>query len=298
MTVETQAVSTLDGRTLRVHDTGGDGPAIVFHHGTPGCGRPFAAWVDDARTRGARLVGYDRAGYGGSTPQPSRNVASAADDTRAVADALGLDRFAVWGVSGGGPHALACAALLPKRVTAVAIIGSIAPWGAEGLDFYGGMGADNVTEMELYHRDRDAARRLSLENHGQLAGATIEEFTEALQSLLSPVDAALLVDPFGPYLVSTVIEGLAPGDDGGWDDNVAHMSPWGFDLARITIPAKVWHGAHDRFVPVQHGRWLLDQIPGAQDAINDDDGHLSVIAGRIGDIHAWLLGQASPIERG
>src|SRR5690349_7589749 len=136
-------VALPDGRTLHAYASGGgDGErvAVVWHHGTPNVGAPPEPLFEQASRLGLRWVGYDRPGYGGSTPNPDRDVASAAADVTAVVDALGIDQFAVMGASGGGPHALACAALLPGRVLAAVSIAGLAPFDADGLDWFAGMG--------------------------------------------------------------------------------------------------------------------------------------------------------------
>src|SRR5690348_5574117 len=137
-----------DGRTLRVHEAGAaEGPVVLVHQGTPMSGRLYEPHMRDAEKRGIRLLAYDRPGYGGSSPAPDRSVADAAADSAALADALGIERFAVWGISGGGPHALACAAQLPDRVVATASLASVAPIDAEGLDWLAGMGEMNLEEF-------------------------------------------------------------------------------------------------------------------------------------------------------
>src|SRR4051794_3715114 len=109
----TPDVTAPPGRILHVHEAGDrEGLPGVVHHGTPTDGALFGRWVADAEQRGIRLIGYDRPGYGGSDPRRGRTVGDAAADTAAIADALAIDRFATWGISGGAPHALACAALL------------------------------------------------------------------------------------------------------------------------------------------------------------------------------------------
>src|SRR5947208_11991340 len=149
-----------DGRTLRTYATGATGgELIVMHHGTPASGCPSRWMADDAASRGASLVGYDRPGYGGSTRQPGRTVADAAADTAAIADALGVERFRTWGVSGGGPHALACAALFADRVIAAATIASVAPYDAEGLDYLAGMGQGNIDEFGAALAGEEELRR-------------------------------------------------------------------------------------------------------------------------------------------
>ena len=123
-----------DGRTLHFYDTGGEDAdtslAVFWHHGTPNTGAPPEPLFVTAAERGIRWVSYDRPGYGGSTPRPGRDVASAAADVASIADTLGIGQFAVMGHSGGGPHALACAALLPGRVQATIAASGTAPFGS------------------------------------------------------------------------------------------------------------------------------------------------------------------------
>jgi pimeloyl-ACP methyl ester carboxylesterase len=140
-------VTLLDGRTLHVYEDGDpDGAPLVVHHGTPGSGLLYGPQIEDARARGLRLIGYDRAGYGGSTPKPGRTVADIRADIENVLDELGVDRFASIGASGGGPHSLALGVLLPDRCVAVCAVAAVAPWEAEGLDWLAGQGEQNREE--------------------------------------------------------------------------------------------------------------------------------------------------------
>ncbi|MGZ6256450.1 MAG: alpha/beta fold hydrolase [Candidatus Limnocylindria bacterium] len=286
--IETRTVSTPDGRSLMI-ELGGDpaGVAILAHNGTPNTRHLREPWLEDAAQHGIRLISYDRPGYGGSTPQPGRTVADCAADVRAIADALEIERLAVWGASGGGPHALACAALLPDRVVAVAALCSIAPYGAAGLDYFAGMGQDNVDDIKLYLRDPGAARVKSVQDRLDMLSLTADQLTEGWESLLSPVDAAAVSGDLAAWLIRGFQDGLATTDEGWWEDGVAHLEPWGFALDLISIPAQVWHGRHDQFVPVQHGEWLAAHVPGAEAHISDTDGHLTLF-GRIPDVHRWL----------
>src|SRR5690242_3662643 len=135
-------ISTADGRRLSVVEAGEpEGSPVLVHNGTPNSRLLYEPTVRLAESQGIRMIGYDRPGYGGSDRDPGRTVASCAGDVRTIANALGIERLAVWGISGGGPHAIACAALLPDLVPAVAVLASIAPWGAEGLDYFEGMGS-------------------------------------------------------------------------------------------------------------------------------------------------------------
>src|SRR5205814_6009293 len=145
--------------SLTVYDAGDpNGRPILFHHVTPSSGKPFDPHVALAQERGIRLVSYDRAGYGDSTRNTGRSVTDVTQDVEAIADALGLERFATWGVSGGGPHALATAAGLQDRVVAVATAASIAPPDRPGVDLTEGMGEGNIIEFGLAREGEDALR--------------------------------------------------------------------------------------------------------------------------------------------
>ncbi len=294
--IETHMVGTPDGREVCVEIAGArGGGAILVHGGTPNSRHLFDAWIADAERRRLMILAYDRPGYGGSTPRPGHTVADGAFDARAVADALGIDHFVTWGISGGGPYALACAALLPDRVTAAGLIGSIAPWHVPGLDYFAGMGQDNVDDIQLMLSDPDAARREAEADRVealQLA-ARGENQAKAWPSLVCPADAAVLAGELGDFLNRCTLDGLGPGVEGWWDDGVAHLAPWGFDPAAVTVPVKIWHGRQDRFVPVSHGEWLAANVAGAQTAITGDDGHLTLAASRIAEVHDWLLAAAA-----
>jgi pimeloyl-ACP methyl ester carboxylesterase len=291
--VETQTIVAPDGRALMV-ELGGDptGLPILVHNGTPNSRHMYRSWLEDAAQHRIRLISYDRPGYGGSTAQPGRTVADCAEDVRTIALALDLPRLAVWGVSGGGPHALACAALLPDLVAAVSVLGSIAPYGRPGLDYFAGMGQDNVDDMKLYLSDPAAAREKSRQDRLEVLRRTPDQLGEGLKTLLSPVDAAVLNDDLAAWLALCGTDGLATSDEGWWEDGVAHLSPWGFDLEAIHIPVQVWHGRHDQFVPFQHGAWLASHVPGAEAHLSDSEGHLTLIS-RIPEVHRWLARQLS-----
>jgi pimeloyl-ACP methyl ester carboxylesterase len=279
------------GRELCL-EVAGDGRAgtVLVCGGTPNSRQLYRRWVEDAKSRGLRLVGYDRPGYGRSTPHPGRSVADGADEIRSIARALDVERLAVWGFSGGGPYALACAALLPELVAAAGVVCSIAPWGAPDLDYFTGMGEDNIEDMKLMLEDPDAARKKCAQDREELLEVSAEGILEAWSSLLSPVDANALEGDFAGYLATCIHDGLAPGDEGWWDDNVAHLAPWGFDLDGIEIPVKIWHGRHDRFVPFQHGRWLAANVSGAEAELSETDGHLTLLIEKGPEIHGWLAG--------
>lgn len=291
--VETRTVRAQDGRELCV-ELGGNpsGFPVLVNGGTPNSRHLFEPWLADADRRGIRLISYDRPGYGGSSVDSGHSVADGAEDVRAIAEALGIGRLAVWGYSGGGPYTLACASILPDLVVAAATLGSVAPYGPEDLDYLGGMGQDNVEGIELYLADPKQARERGKQEREEMLQSTPEQLSEVLKTLLTPVDAAVLTGALAEFLSRCTQDGLAPGLDGWWDDGVAHMDPWGFDLGSIQVPVKVWHGRHDLFVPFQHGQWLAGHVRGAEADLSEEDGHLTLLVNRVGEVHDWLLARA------
>jgi pimeloyl-ACP methyl ester carboxylesterase len=280
----------VDGRILCVLEQGDpDGRAVVVSHGTPSSRVLWRGLIEDAEQRGIRLLGYDRPGYGGSDPHPGRTAADAAGDVAAIADALGIDRLAVEGGSGGGPHALACAALLPDRVVATASLAGVAPYPAEGLDWLDGMGQDNLDEFAATLAGRAPLERYLREQADAMLQAEPEAIGDALRSLLSPPDAAILTGEVAEFFHETTRVAISERLDGWIDDDFVFLNPWGFELEDIQTPVQLWHGGQDRFVPVAHGAWLAERIPGVDTRILQEDGHLTIQLGRIGEVHAWLL---------
>ena len=283
-------VDTADGRRLAVTDSGvPDGIPVIVHNGTPNSRLQYGPDVANATNHGLRFITYDRPGYGESSPQPGRTVADCVDDVRAICAALQLDRVLTWGISGGGPHVLACAALLGDLVPAAASLASVAPWGADGLDYYDGMGALNVEDLQLFFSDRVAARAKAEKDREEMLGASPEQTFEIIKSLVSPADAAVWTPQLADYFVQSAAAGLAPGAEGWWEDNIAHFGPWGFELSEISMPVLLLHGKKDQFVPFGHGAWLAAHIPGVEARLTDDDGHLTLTAVHLGEVHDWLL---------
>ncbi len=283
-------VFSAKGRKICVYEAGDpNGMPLLVHNGTPSSRLLNPVWIDDARKQGIRLIGYDRPGYGCSNSAAGRSVASCVDDVRLIADKLNLKKMAIWGHSGGGPHALACAALLPDLVSAAACISSLAPYHAAGLDWLKGMGDGNITEFGAALEGKEALEAfLEAEAPGFLASDS-EALILALRSLLTPVDAQALEGEFAGGLINTITEGIKTRRDGWRDDDLAFIKPWGFALAQIKIPVMLLHGKQDLFVPHAHGEWLAQHIPNVEAQILPEDGHLSVIVNRIGEIHRWLL---------
>ena len=278
MTTVTETNVDLPTGVLHVYDTGEtDRLPVVWHHGTPNIGAPPAPLFAASDRLGVRWVSYDRPGYGGSTSAPGRDVASAATYTAAVADALGLDRFAVMGHSGGGPHALACAALLPDRVRAVVIGSGPAPYDADGLDWYAGMAESGAASLRAA-----AAGRAAKEVHEAAS-------TEAEPGFIQADVDALQGD--WSWLISVVRPALAGGPAALIDDDLACVAPWGFDPAQVTAPTLVFHGGLDLMVPSAHGAWLAEHIGPAELRLHPDDGHVSVLH-HAEEALAWLADRA------
>lgn len=277
------------GRVLMLHETGDpEGVPVLAHHGTPEGGTMFDPWARDAAARGIRLISYDRAGYGASSRDDGRDVAAVAADVGSALDAIGVGDFVTWGASGGGPHALACAALLPDRVRAVATIAGVAPFDAEGLDPLAGMGEDNIEEFGLAVAGEPELRPW-LENYrGQVLTVSAADLVDQMRSIVSPVDVAAMAGDLGAFLHASMLEGLDPGVEGWLDDDLAFVRPWGFDLDEISAPVLVLQGGQDLMVPAAHGAWLAQHLPGSTAWLEPDEGHVSISAD-LGRVHAWLL---------
>ncbi|MGV8968268.1 MAG: alpha/beta fold hydrolase [Cellulomonas sp.] len=265
--VNAQDLVLADGRTLRYYDTGhsggaaaSDGQTVLWHHGSPQTGAPLEPLAVAAAARGIRLLSYARPSYGGSSPRPGRDVASAARDVEQIADALGVDRFAVMGASGGGPHALACAALLPDRVSAAVTLAAIAPFTA-AFDWFDGMTDDGGLRAAF-------AGREARERHGASAAFDPDIFI--------PADWAALKGPWSS-LDADVALANDVGQDGLIDDDVAFASPWGFDLAQIDVPVLLVQGGQDRIVPPAHADWLRRHCRRSELWLRPADGHISVL---------------------
>jgi len=275
MTTETIPV---DGRDLEVLRHGPpDAFPLAFHCGTPNAPDEFPALFDAVTAKGWQLVAHARPGYSRSTRQEGRTVADVAGDLAAILDRLGLGEFATLGWSGGGRHALACAALLPDRCTAAASLAGVAPYDAEGLDFLAGMGPENVEEFGAAARSRAELRELLDRFADPLRDISGEQVAGELGGLIDDVDRGALTGEFADVMARMLRRALSTGTDGWFDDDIAFINPWGFDLDDITVPVSIWQGAHDRMVPFAHGQWLAAHIPGARVHLYDDEGHLSLV---------------------
>src|SRR3954454_2386301 len=276
-----------------MHEAGDpDGLPVLVHHGTPASGLLYDVHVELAREQGIRLIGYDRPGYGPSDRHAGRSVADAAADVSAIADSLGFERYGSWGISGGGPHVLACAALCDERLVAAASLAGVAAYAAEGLSWLEGMGEENHVEFGKSVEGEVSLRPYLEQQASEMLAASADDLTGLLATLLGPEDRAVLSGGFAEYMLAADEHGLRTGIDGWLDDDLAFVKPWGFDPESIERPTLVMHGEGDRFVPVSHGHWLASRIPAAEARIGAGDGHLTLIERRMREVNDWLLARS------
>src|SRR5512143_3028951 len=231
-----RTMRTTDGRRLDVLLGGNPtGTTLLFHHGTPGNATRYETWFADAEARGLRAVAYSRPGYATSGRRPGRTVASVAADVTALLDELGAEQFLTLGGSGGGPHAIACAALLPERCLASAALVTPAPWGADGLDWFAGMAQLNVDEFGAALRGERAIRSWMAANGEEFRTITGPQIVTTLGDALSPVDQAVATAAWAEHEAAGMRRALEHGFDGWVDDDLAFTQPWGFDLESIRV---------------------------------------------------------------
>jgi pimeloyl-ACP methyl ester carboxylesterase len=285
-----------DGRLLEIDVSGpADGVPLLFHHGTPGSARPFGQIQRAVHAKGLRLVTYSRPGYGTSTRKPGRDVVDVVPDMVAVLDQLGAAECLVAGWSGGGPRALATAAALPDRVLGILTIAGIAPYGAEGLDYFAGMGESNVEAFGYAARGEEAILRKRAEARAvQRDAGTVDALIQSMQSILPEVDKAVLTEEFAADMIANFAHGTSTSVDGWVDDNLAVARPWGFDLADVAVPTFLWHGELDLMVPFGHGQWLAGQLPNVTAHLELGEGHLSIAVGKL---DAMLTELVSVLQR-
>lgn len=291
-TVSLLDVTTPDGRTLEVLVEGDpDGFPWLYHSGSPSAAVSYPPFDEAAHRAGLRLITFSRPGYGGSSPRPhppgGPRFAHDVADAVTVLDHLGVEEFVTLGWSGGGPRALACAALLPGRCRAATTLAGVAPHDGAGLDWSAGMAPENVAEYAAAAAGPEAYAAYLEAEFMPVLQATADDLVEAMGGLLTPVDAAVLTPAYAAWLAADFARAGAQGVVGVRDDGLAAVSPWGFDLASITVPVSVWQGCEDAMVPFAHGQWLAQHVPGARSHLLDDEGHLS-LAGRIDELLADL----------
>ena len=292
------------GHVLGIAEYGpADGFPIISIHGTPGSryGGPPPDKPDLYDRLGIRSICFDRPGYGVSTRRPGRAVVDAANDVTAIADVLGIDRFAVTGGSGGGPHCLAVATQLPHRVSRVACVVGVAPLGDPGLaqeSWVEGMTQGNVDEFRWAMAGEQMLRpqleRLAAEDLRRIVTDPANPLGETYE--MSEGDNAIMARPeYAARLRRLMEEACRHGIDGWLDDDLVFVKDWGFELSALTVPTMVWYGTDDTLVPPTHGRWLAKNVPDAL-VVAMSGGHLELV-NRAEELVAWLSGGPSPRGR-
>ena len=278
MTGQTQSVTLANNRTIDLY-LGGDpqGQPLVMHHGTPSDSTTFADWHDICATRHIRLICMSRPGYASSPRWQGRLVADIAPLTATLLDHLGHSRFHTAGWSGGGPHALACAALLPERCQGVAVLAGVGPYGQPDLDFLAGMGPENIEEFNASLQGEATLRAWKQANVESFRSVTGPQLAAAFGGLVPPIDQAELTGPYAEQMAAEMRRALAGSFDGWIDDDLAFIRPWGFDLGSIKTPTTIWQGDLDLMVPHQHATWLAANIPGARLHMVAGHGHISLV---------------------
>jgi len=297
METERRVITLPGGRNIDILLAGPpEGLPLLLHDGTPVGLALYPPTVQAAQARNLRAIQIARPGYERSTPRPGRAVADVAGDTAGVLDVLGLDTFVTVGWSGGGPHALACAAGLPGRCLAAASVAGVAPYGAEGLDWTAGMGPENVAEFGAAVRGQAELTEFLDREAAALASVTGAEVAVSLGGLISAADRAVLTGEYADHVAAGLRAALSAGIVGWREDDLAFVKDWGFTLGwdpsageAAAAPVAIWQGDQDRMVPFGHGRWLAANIPGARAHLLPGEGHLTIGVSGIGRILDDLL---------
>jgi pimeloyl-ACP methyl ester carboxylesterase len=285
-----QMVTTPDGRQLEVATLGDpSGLTVVFHHGTPGSVKLVNYFAKIADQSSLYFVTFSRAGYGLSSRLDARSVSSVVADVTTVLDALGRDDYMSLGWSGGGPHALACAALDAPRCVAAWSLAGVVPIDAD-IDWTEGMGPENLEEFSLALEGGSEYEAHIMRDGERFAGSTPENIVELFGGLLSEVDKVALVEHEARVvLASSSAHAFAQGYFGFYDDDRAFFRPWGFDPTKIEVPVFVWFGDHDLMVPSSHGQWLVEHVPTAIKVHKPNEGHVSLLTNHEDELEGSLL---------
>lgn len=287
MTSASATISALDGRQLGVETSGNPSArAILFHSGTSTGRVLYPKLVEETRRQGLFLIGYDRPGYGRSTARLGRTVADCADDVFSIAQHFNIDRMATWGFSGGGPHSLATAVLLPDLISASLAFCPLMPRNIPDFNYFGGMSEEKEEERKLFLSDPTAFRAMLLKDREEVLASTDKEMRAECE--LIPSDQAVPY-AFVEFSYQAMRSALEPGISGSWDDFNAFYSPWGFELKTNQVPVGLWHGKMDKSVPFYHSEWLALNVPNSEIHLTQTDGHLSVLENNYIEGLEWLL---------
>jgi len=290
MTLSPTTCTTPDGRQIEFATIGNPvNPTVVYHHGTPGSVFLLEGFAEQAEQFGLFVVGMSRAGYGKSTAHTGRSVADVVADVQAVLAHLGRSNYVTVGWSGGGPHALACAALDPNCLHAVSLAG-VAPV-VDDFDWTEGMGPENIEEFALAMEGGPAYDDAMQHATDAFGAATAENVIDLFGGLLSAVDKESMAPLAARELIaSTLAYGLSQGPSGFRDDYQAFLHDWGFTLDAITTSVTIFFGDHDLMVPPRHGHYLAATIPSAQSRHLAEEGHVSLVLNHGDEIFAVIAG--------
>ena len=268
---------------------------LVYHHGTPAAGPLMRDLILAARASNLQAVELVRPGYGASTRQPGRSIADIVPMVLELADHLGHEQFVTLGWSGGGPHAIATAALSGGRCRAAMCLASVAPFNAAGLDFLDGMGQENLDEFGAAVAGADALEEYLLNQVDDLRAVTGPDVISALATLLPAVDREFLDGARGREMAAALRWSVAQGIWGWFDDDVAFTQDWGFGLGSVAAPLWLYQGSEDLMVPFAHGRWLASALPDATPNLIEGHGHLSMagdcLVSGLADLRTAMTGE-------
>ncbi len=253
----------------------GDG-LLIYHAGTPGAGPTDECILENAAKNNLRVVQLVRPGYGNSTRVKNRNVAQIADIANELADHIGHDKYVALGWSGGGPHVLANVAHKSNRCVAGVCIAGVGPFDAEGLDFLADMGQDNIDEFGAALESEAALQKYMDAAHTSMKDVQGSEIIDSMASLLPQADRDILTGVYADHMAEIFRWAIANGTDGWFDDDIAFIKPWGFDLSEIKHPVSIWQGMQDLMVPTAHGKWLAAHVPNSTAHLLEEHGHLSI----------------------
>lgn len=287
MLTKTSILQTPDGRDLWVESAGRpSGKTLLFFNGTPTSRKLFPGMIEEANDRGIHLICYDRPGHGDSTPHPGRTVGDCAQDVFAITRHFRIERIAVWGISGGGPHAIASAVLLPELVCAAATFCSLAPVTFSDFDVFSGMSERKQRERKLYFSDPVKFRQYLIKSSEEIMGATREFLAGKLESM--PLEERVS-QSFYEFSYETMRIAIENGIEGYWEDYQAFFSDWEIDLSNNRVPIQLWHGKNDADVPFQHSEWLSKAIPKSELHLTQSDGHFSILENNRVKVMEWLV---------
>jgi pimeloyl-ACP methyl ester carboxylesterase len=281
MTIETAPNTALmiqlrDGRTLGYAEYGDPAgkPAFMFH-GFPGARLESAMAHESAAQHGVRLISIDRPGYGLSDFKPGRAFLDWPNDVVELATALGIDRFGVAGVSGGGPYVAACAYAIPERLTSICIISGVGPFDAPGATE--GMGMQNKLLFGLGRR-APWLGGLVIRVMARTAKNASDKFIDQMAKAMPEPDRVVLQRPdIRAMMLADVRESFRQGSRGAVHELLMYARPWGFRLQDITAPVHLWQGTADKNVSPAMGRYQASAIPDCQATFCEGEGHLLVV---------------------